>query len=276
MIHVADPLAAFGRVILRLRGSRPAIANGRIDPLASVHPTAQLGQNVTLEAFCSVGEGAVIGDGCHLYSGAVVGRFTTLGRDCVLHPHAVLYETVTLGDRVTIHANATIGADGYGYRFQQGVHVKVAQVGGVMIGDDVEIGANSTVDAGTFTPTTIGEGTKVDNLVHIAHNCKIGKHNLFAAQVGIAGSCTTGDYVVMAGQVGVGDHIKIGDRAILGAKCGVMKDVPAGASMLGSPANPVREQFKIFTALHRLPELRREVRALQKRLGLATAGEGSE
>ena len=273
VIHVADPLSAFTQVILNLRGTRPPAATGRIDPLASVHPSAKLGANVSVDAFCSVGEGAVLGDGCHLYSGAVVGRFTTLGRDCVLHPHAVLYETVTLGDRVTVHANAVIGADGYGYRLKQGAHVKVAQVGGVVIGDDVEIGAGSTVDAGTFAPTTIGEGTKIDNLVHVAHNCAIGKHNLFAAQVGIAGSCVTGDYVVMAGQVGVGDHITIGDRATLGAKAGVMKDVPSGSHMLGSPANPVREQFKIFTALHRLPELRREVRAIQKRLGLVPAGE---
>ena len=273
VIHVADPLSAFAQVILNLRGTRRPEASGRIDPLASVHPSAQIGARVTIEAFCSVGEGAVVGDGCHLHAGAVVGRYTTLGRDCVLHPRAVLYETVTLGDRVTIHANAVIGADGYGYRFQQGVHAKVAQVGGVVIGDDVEVGACSTIDAGTFAPTTVGEGTKIDNLVHVAHNCKIGKHNLFAGQVGIAGSCTTGDYVVMAGQVGIGDHLTIGDRAVIGAKAGVMKDVPPGAHLLGSPANPVREQFKIFTALHRLPELRREVRAIQKKLGLASGGE---
>lgn len=272
VIHVADPLTAFATIVLNLRGTRPPAAAGRIDPLAAIHPTAQVGDGVTIGPFVSVGEGARIGAGCHLYAGAVVGRFCVVGAWCVLHPHAVLYEGVTLGDRVILHANVVIGADGFGYRPQAGRHVKVPQVGGVEIGDDVEVGAGSTVDAGTFAPTTIGTGTKIDNLVHVAHNCKIGRHNLFAGQVGIAGSCTTGDYVVMAGQVGIGDHIGIGDRAVIGAQAGVMKDVPADAHMLGSPANPLREQLKIFMALHKLPELRREVAELRRQAGPAPAG----
>src|SRR5204863_701111 len=144
-----------------------------------------------------------------------------------------------------VHANAVIGADGFGYRTQAGKHVKVPQLGRVEIADDVEIGACSTIDRGTFGPTRIGTGTKIDNLVMVAHNCRIGRHNLFVSQVGIAGSTTTGDYVVMAGQVGVADHLHIGDQAILGAKAGVHKDVPAGARMLGAPATPDREQMRI-------------------------------
>ena len=153
-----------------------------------------------------VGEGAVLGARCQIHAGAFVGRDCRLGDDVVLHPHAVLYDDCTLGHRVIIHANAVIGADGFGYRTQNGRHVKVPQLGRVEIGDDVEIGACTTIDRGTFGPTRIGAGTKIDNLVMIAHNCQIGRHNLLVSQVGIAGSCTTGDYVVMAGQSGMADH----------------------------------------------------------------------
>ena len=145
--------------------------------------------------------------------GAVVGRNCRLGDDVTLHPHAVLYDDTVLGNRVIVHANAVIGADGFGYRMQDGRHVKMPQFGCVEIGDDVEIGAGTTIDRGTFQATRIGAGTKIDNLVQIGHNCQIGRHNLFVSQVGIAGSCSTGDYVVLAGQVGVADHVHIGDRA---------------------------------------------------------------
>ena len=150
-----------------------------------------------------VGEGSVLGARCRLHSGVVVGRNCRLGDDVVLHPHVVLYDGTILGNRVIVHANAVLGADGFGYRFQGGRHVKMPQFGSVEIGDDVEIGAGTTIDRGTFQATRIGAGTKIDNLVQIGHNCQIGKHNLFVSQVGIAGSCSTGDYVVMAGQVGV-------------------------------------------------------------------------
>ncbi len=272
VIHVADPLGAFARVVQHLRGDRSPAATGAVDRLASVHPSAVLGDNVTVEAFASVGEGAVVGANSHLYPGAVVGRFARVGADCVLHPHAVVYADSALGDRVILHANSVVGADGFGYRTHGGKHNKVPQVGGAVVGDDVEIGACSTIDGGTFGPTTIGDGTKIDNLVHVAHNCKIGRHNLLAGHVGIAGSCVTGDHVVMAGQVGVGDHITVGDGAVIGAKAGVMKDIPAGAQMLGTPANPAREQFKIFTSLRKLPGLIREVRAIEKKLGIAPPG----
>src|SRR5205807_3439123 len=164
--------------------------------------------------FAAVGEGTVVGARCRLHSGAVVGRHCRLGDDVVLYPNAVLYDGTVLGSRVIIHANAVIGADGFGYRLQNGRHVKVPQLGHVELGDDVEIGACTTIDRGTFQATRIGAGTKIDNLVQIGHNCKIGRHNLLVSQMGIAGSSTTGDYVVMAGQVGIADHIHIGDRAV--------------------------------------------------------------
>jgi UDP-3-O-[3-hydroxymyristoyl] glucosamine N-acyltransferase len=269
LIRVADPLAAFAQIVRQLRGVAGPADDGRIDPSARIHPTAQVGPYATVGPFAVVGEGAVIGARCHLYPGAVVGRFCKLGDDVVLHPHVVLYDGCQLGHRVIVHANAVIGADGFGYRTQNGKHVKVPQLGRVEIADDVEIGASTTIDRGTFGPTRIGEGTKIDNLVMIGHNCQIGRHNLLVSQVGIAGSCTTGDYVVMAGQVGVADHLTIGDGAVLGPQAGVPKDVPANAKMLGTPARPNKEFLRLMLSMEKLPELAREVRKLKKALGIA-------
>jgi UDP-3-O-[3-hydroxymyristoyl] glucosamine N-acyltransferase len=266
-IRVADPLAAFLVIYRHLHGRDEAPPPG-IDPRAAVHPTARLGEGASVQPFAVVGEGAVIGARCRLYSGAVVGRHCRLGDDVTLYPNAVLYDGTVLGDRVIIHANAVIGADGFGYRFQNGRHVKVPQLGHVEIGDDVEVGAAATIDRATFGATTVGAGTKIDNLVQVAHNCRIGRHNVFAGQVGIAGSSSTGDYVVLAGQVGVADHVHIGDRVLVGAKAGVTKDVPPGQRLLGLPAAPEREQKRIMATLEKLPDIRRDVRRLKQHLGL--------
>jgi UDP-3-O-[3-hydroxymyristoyl] glucosamine N-acyltransferase len=267
LIRVPDPLMAFARIVQHLRG-RPPAATGAIDPTAHVHPTAKLGPGATLGPFAVVGEGARLGANCTLHAGACVGRYCQLGDDVTLHPHAVLYDDCVLGNRVTVHANAVIGADGFGYRTQDGRHVKVPQLGWVVLEDDVEIGACTTIDRGTFGPTRIGTGTKIDNLVMVGHNCRIGRHNVFVSQVGIAGSVTTGDYVVMAGQVGVADHVTVGDRAILGAKAGVPKDVPADARLLGSPAIPDRDFFRNMLSLDKLPDLVKEVKRIKQHLGL--------
>jgi UDP-3-O-[3-hydroxymyristoyl] glucosamine N-acyltransferase len=160
------------------------------------------------------------------------------------------------------------GADGFGYRQQKGQHVKVPQLGWVEVEDDVEIGACSTIDRGTFGPTRIGKGTKIDNLVMIGHNCQIGRHNVLCAQVGIAGSCTTGDYVVMAGQSGVADHLTVGAQTMIGAQSGVTGHLAAGGNYLGFPATPVQEQRRIYANLKKLPELREEVKRIKKHLGL--------
>jgi UDP-3-O-[3-hydroxymyristoyl] glucosamine N-acyltransferase len=173
-----------------------------------------------------------------------------------------------LGSRVIVHANAVIGADGFGYRFQNGRHVKVPQLGGVEIGDDVEVGACTTIDRGTFQATRIGEGTKIDNLVQVAHNCRVGRHNILISQIGIAGSCSTGDYVTIAGQAGLADHVHIGDRVMIGARAGVTKDIPAGERWLGAPATPEREQKRILMTLEKLPEMRRDLQQIKRRLGL--------
>jgi UDP-3-O-[3-hydroxymyristoyl] glucosamine N-acyltransferase len=266
-IRVADPLSAFVAVVRLLHGRAEPAPHG-IDPRADVHPSARVGADVSVLPFVSVGEGSVLGPRCRLHGGVVVGRFCRLGEDVVLYPNVVLYDGTVLGNRVVIHANSVIGADGFGYRFQNGSHVKVPQLGSVEIGDDVEVGACTTIDRGTFQATRVGRGTKIDNLVQVAHNCQIGNHNLFVSQMGIAGSSTTGDYVVVAGQVGIVDHVHIGDRVLIGAKAGVTRDVSAGERLLGAPATPEREQKRILISLEKLPEMRRDLRRIKQRLGM--------
>jgi UDP-3-O-[3-hydroxymyristoyl] glucosamine N-acyltransferase len=264
-IEVADPLVAFIAIVRHLHHERPAPPPG-ISSQASIHPSARLGPDCTVMPFAVVGEGAVLGARCRLYPGAYVGADCRLGDDVVLHPHAVLYHRTVLGNRVTVHAGAILGADGFGYRFVAGAHVKVPQLGNVEIADDVEIGACTTIDRGTFQATRIGQGSKIDNLVMIAHNCRIGQHNLLVSQVGIAGSCTTGDYVVMAGQVGVADHLTIGDRVVIGAKSGVSNDVAAGQRILGYPCWPEGEARRIMASMGNLPTLSKRVRRLEQQL----------
>lgn len=270
LIRVNDPLSAFVAIARHLHGRTEPGPHG-IDAKASVHAGATIGADASVFPFVSVGEGAVIGARCKLHSGVVIGRDCRLGDDVVLYPNVVLYDGTVVGNRVIIHANAVLGADGFGYRLQNGRHVKVPQLGHVEIGDDVEIGACTTIDRGTFQATRIGEGTKIDNLVQVGHNCKVGRHNLFVSQMGIAGSSRTGDYVVVAGQVGIVDHVDIGDRVMIGGQAGVTKDVSAGQRILGSPATPEREQKRMLMSLEKLPQMRRELRKIQQHLGMANA-----
>ncbi len=267
LVEVHDALAAFVVIMQRLHG-RPEPPPHGIDPRAFVHPSAAIGADASVYPFASVGEGSTIGARCRLFSGTSIGRNCRLGDDVTVHPNAVLYDDTVLGDRVIVHANAVIGADGFGYRMQDGRHLKTPQFGCVEVGDDVEIGAGTTIDRGTFQATRIGAGTKIDNLVQIGHNCQIGRHNLFVSQVGVAGSCSTGDYVVLAGQVGVADHVHLGDRALIGAQSGVPSDVAAGVRVLGTPARPQGDQKRILLSLDRLPALCRDVRRLKRQLGV--------
>jgi UDP-3-O-[3-hydroxymyristoyl] glucosamine N-acyltransferase len=266
-IVVDDPLGAF-LTIFKAFHRVPEPPGPGIDPRAYVHPSARLGDGVSLQPFVTIGENAVLGDRSRLYPGVVVGRNCVLGSDVVLFPNVVVYDGCRLGNRVIIHANAVIGADGFGYRQHGGRHIKIPQLGGVEIADDVEIGACSTVDGGTFQATRIGEGTKIDNLVQIAHNCQIGRHNLFVSQAGVAGSCVTGDYVVVAGQAGIADHLHLGDGAMIGAQAGVIADVPPGQRLLGTPARPEREAKLVAINAERVGELRKDVRRIKQHLGL--------
>jgi len=267
LIQAADPLGAFVAIAQHLHG-RPALPVHGVDPRAVVHPTAQLGADVSIFPYAVVGEGAVIGARCILHPHSVVGRCCRLGDEVTIYPNAVLYDDTVIGARVIIHANAVVGADGFGYRQQQGRHVKVPQLGWVEIGDDVEIGAGATIDRGTFGATRIGAGTKIDNLVQIAHNCRIGQHNVLCAQVGIGGSSTTGDYVVAAGQAGIADHMTVGAQVVLAAQSGVVQNVPAGAVMMGTPARPATELKRIHFTQDKLPEMRRDLQRIKRHLGL--------
>lgn len=267
LIHAADPLMAFVAVVQHFQNARAPEPTG-IDPRAIVDSRAKIGTEPSIQAFAAVGAETMIGNRCRLHHGVVVGRNCRIGNDVVLFPHVVLYDGTILGDRVIIHANCVIGADGFGYRFNQGRHVKVPQLSYVQIGDDVEIGACSTIDRGAFEPTLIGEGTKIDNHVQVAHNCQIGKHNLLAALVGIGGSATTGDYVTLAGQVGVADHVHINERVTAAAQSGIIRTVPAGESMFGMPARPIREQRRICAVESKLPEMRRDLLRMKKMLGM--------
>jgi UDP-3-O-[3-hydroxymyristoyl] glucosamine N-acyltransferase len=266
-IQVPDPLNAFVLIVRHLQGNSEPPPHG-IDPRSFVDPSVVIGEQPSVYPFASVGEGTVIGARGRILNGVVIGRHCRLGDDVTIYPNVVLYDRTVLGNRVRVHANSVIGADGFGYRLQNGRHSKVPQLGYVEIGDDVEIGACTTIDRGTFRATRIGEGTKIDNLVQIGHNCNVGRHNLFVSQMGMAGSSSTGDFVVLAGQVGVVDHVHIGDRTVVGGKAAVTKDVPEGQRLLGAPATPEREQKRMLMSLEKLPEIRRDVRRILQHLGL--------
>jgi UDP-3-O-[3-hydroxymyristoyl] glucosamine N-acyltransferase len=267
VIRVADPLMAFADIVRQLRG-HPAEPRGTIDPTSHVHPTVQLAPGVTVGPFVVIGEGTQLGENTTVHAGTVIGRFCKLGRDNVLHPRVVLYDDCVLGDRVHVHAGAVLGADGFGYRTQQGRHVKVPQLGWVEVGDDVEIGAGSTIDRGTFGPTRIGAGTKIGDLVQIGHNCQIGRDNLLGGQVGIAGSCVTGDHVAMAEQVGVADHLRVGGESAIAAGSGVTGDVAAGARVRGYPARPECDVEQMAADAAALPTVLEDLRRIREHLGL--------
>jgi UDP-3-O-[3-hydroxymyristoyl] glucosamine N-acyltransferase len=267
LIQVKDPLGAFVTIVRHFQGWSEPVPSG-IDPKACVHATASIGPDASIFPFAVIGAGTIIGARCRIHSGVVIGSNCKIGDDVILYPNCVLYDGIILGHRVIVHGNAVLGADGFGFRLHDGKHVKVPQLGHVEIGDDVEIGACSAIDRGTFQATRVDAGTKIDNLVQIGHNCHIGKHNLLVGQVGIAGSCSTGEYVVMAGQVGIADHLHIGAGTVIGAQAGVTRDVPPGQRMLGTPANPEGEQKRALITLGKLPEMRRDLRKIKQQLGI--------
>jgi len=262
-LEVEDLHGAFTIITQQFRPA-PRVAAAKISPAAHISPTAKIGDGAAISANVVVEDNVVIGNNVTLHAGVAVMAGTEIGDDVTIFPNAVIYENTRIGSRCIIHSGAVIGAYGFGYDSSAAGHVLSAQLGNVEIGDDVEIGACATIDRGTYTPTMIGDGSKLDNQVQIAHNCRIGRHNMICSQVGIAGSCTTGDFVVMAGQVGVGDHLTINTGGVCGAQAGIMQDVPAGTTVIGSPARPARQQFAIFGAMAKLPAMRRELRSLTR------------
>ncbi len=229
-----------------------------------VHPEAQIDPSASIGPGCLIGSGTAVEANVVLHGGNQIGNDCRLGESCQLFPRVVLYPRSALGKRVRIHAGAVIGSDGYGYIHDGKRHRKIQQVGGVNIGDDVEIGANTTVDRGALDDTVIGEGTKIDNLVQIAHNVVIGKHCLIIAQTGIAGSTKIGNGVTIAGQVGIAGHLHIGDGATIAAQSGVMRDIPGNQTVFGTPAQEDRKVKRQILALQKLPELLRQLRTGDK------------
>jgi UDP-3-O-[3-hydroxymyristoyl] glucosamine N-acyltransferase len=237
-----------------------------IDPSSRIDGSAEVDATAHIGPCCVIGEGVRIGARSVLMGGNHVGRDCQIGEDVCLHPNVVLYPRSQVGHRVTIHAGTVIGSDGYGYVFHQGRHLKMLQVGTVIIQDDVEIGANTAIDRGALGPTVIGQGTKIDNLVHVAHNVSLGRHCLIMGQVGFAGSTRLGDYGVVASQSGIAGHLQLGDRVTVGAKSGVMRDVPDGGRVLGIPAGPDRQAKRQMIATQQLPELIQRLRELEHEL----------
>jgi UDP-3-O-[3-hydroxymyristoyl] glucosamine N-acyltransferase len=266
LIAVANPSLAFAVVVRHFAASVKPFEPG-VHPAAFVDPTAVLDPTkVRVHPGAVVMAGAVIGDGTEIGANASIQEEVRIGNDCRIGANVSIRERCVLGDRVAIQPGAVIGSDGYGYEFSEGRHVKIEQVGIVEIHDDVEIGANTTIDRARFGKTVVGQGTKIDNLCQIAHNVIIGKHCLIISQSGLAGSCRIGDHVTIAAQSGVAGHVVIGDKAILSGRCGATTSLEGGMIYAGKPALPFREENKLQAHVRRLPKLIARVKALEDAL----------
>jgi UDP-3-O-[3-hydroxymyristoyl] glucosamine N-acyltransferase len=260
LVVVDKPLEALLGILPRLYQRRRGITG--IHPTAVVGRGVRLGRHVALGPYTVLGEDVSVGDGTVIESHVDVGSGVSIGADTHLYPNVTVYSGSRLGDRVIAHAGVRIGGDGYGYVFAKGVHQKIPHVGRCIISDDVEIGANTTIDRGSIDDTVIGAGTKIDNLVQIGHNCTVGRLCLIMSQVGLAGSTRVGDGVVLAGQVGVRGHLEIGDKAQVAGQAGVFGDVPAGETWSGYPARPHRESLRATAALHKLAGMMKRLERL--------------
>jgi len=264
LLCVANPYLAFARV-LTLFSQKPYQPKG-IDSSTWVSPTARLGKDLTLYPFVYIGARCSIEDRVTLYPGVCVGEDSSIGEDSILYPNVSIYSGTIIGKRVILHSGVVVGSDGFGYVKEGKKNVKIPQVGRVEIEDDVEIGANTTVDRATLGKTIIRRGVKIDNLVQVAHNVAIGEDSIIVAQVGISGSTKIGNNVTLAGQVGVVGHIEIGDNVMVGAQAGVTHDLPANQGYVGSPAMPHREFLRAITVFPKLPEMRKTLIEIEKRI----------
>ena len=266
LIAADNPSFAFGLAVKHFVAATARVFTPGIHPRAIVDESAKLDPaKVRIHAGAVVMAGAEIGDGSEVGPNTVVGEDVKVGRDCLIYANVTIRERCLIGDRVILQPGVVIGSDGYGYEVVEGRHVKVDQVGIVEVQDDVEIGANTTIDRARFGRTVIGQGTKVDNLVQIAHNVQIGKHCLLVSQSGVAGSSRTGDYVVIAAQAGVGGHVKIGAKSVLAARAGATADLEGGKTYSGHPARPHMEEQRSRALIRQLPKLAERVKALEKR-----------
>lgn len=266
IIRVAEPFTAFVTLIKHFY-PEPSVTPG-IHPTAVIAEDVKLGQNVHIAPYVVIEAGAVIGDHCVIKSHVHIGQKVTIGAYTTLHPNVTIYDNCVLGARVIIHASTVIGSDGFGYTFKEGEHVKTPHVGCVIIGDDVEIGANTVIDRATLGATTIGQGTKIDNLVQVAHSVQLGKHNILCAFTGIAGSAIVGDHVIFAANVGVSDHVRIDDGVILGARTGVppKRHLKQGNVYFGNPSRPKDKALELELAITRVPLMRKNMLALSQKV----------
>jgi UDP-3-O-[3-hydroxymyristoyl] glucosamine N-acyltransferase len=270
LIRVKNPKFAFAQV-LRIFAPEQKIYKG-IHETAQIDPSAKLGENVSIHASSVVGENTLIGANTVIFPFVFVGDNVTIGPDCVIYPHVVLHDNTEIGKSVIIHSGSVLGTDGFGYMFIEDRHYKIPQIGRVIVGDDVEIGANVTIDKARTGSTRIGRGTKIDNLVHIGHNCTIGDHSVIVAQVGVSGSVQIGKGVILAGQAGIKDHVSIGDGAIVAAKTGVIGDVPAGRFVSGQYGRPHNEDLRSLASIKMMPKLMKNLKEMEKRVALLEAG----
>lgn len=286
-IIVAGPFVSEKKTLIRVANARVGLARALPiffppeQPPAGIHPSAVIDASASIDSTahigpnCQIGRGVKIGARSILMGGNHLMPDARLGEDTRLFPNVVVYPRTQIGSRVIVHAGTVIGSDGYGYVLDEGRHRKIMQLGNVVIHDDVEIGANTAIDRGMMGSTIIGEGSKLDNLVHVAHNVVIGRHCIITGQVGFAGSTRLGDYVVIAAQSGISGHLKIGNQVTIGAKSGVMRDIPDGTTVLGIPAVPDRQAKRQIIAQQHLPELIRRMRDLEKQVAALQAKSGA-
>jgi len=275
LIKVQNPSIAFAKIV-EAHAPKPIRFAPGIHATAVIAPDVQLGADVSIHAHVVIESGAKIGDRTVLCAGTYIGHNSQLGADCHLHPNVTIREESLIGNRVAIHSGTVIGSDGFGYEQASGKHVKIPQVGIVQIEDDVEIGANVTIDRARFGRTRIGEGTKIDNLVQIAHNVTVGKHCIIISQAGISGSTRLGNYVILAGQVGVAGHLAIGDQAVVAAQSGVSKSIPARETWFGYPAQPEKQAKRNLVHVHKLEKLYERVKQLEQLLDSKEKSSGQE
>jgi UDP-3-O-[3-hydroxymyristoyl] glucosamine N-acyltransferase len=266
-----DPEISFVKAVKLLHPEREY--GSFIAPQAILEENVKLGSDLYIGPYAVIGANTSIGDNSKVLAGSYIGRNVKIGKNCMLNPYAVIYDDVQIGDNVIIHSGAIIGADGFGYKFRDHAHVKVPQVGNVVIEDNVEIGANTCIDRGALGSTTIGTGSKIDNLVQIGHNNKVGKHVIMCGQTGVSGSCNIEDYAILAGSAGIADHVTIGKGSVVMARSGVAGNIPPGTQVFGSPAKDKKIAYKEQAAISKLPELLKKIKLLEEKIQRLEQGE---
>ena len=265
LLYAKNPEWAFILLMKYVDAQRQKHTPG-IHPTAVISASAKLGANVSVGAYTVIEDGVTIGDNTVIFPQCYIGKDVSIGKNCYIYPQVVIREECVLKDYVILQAGATIGSDGFGFTFHEGRHQKIPQIGNVILGNDVEVQSNACVDRAKLASTVIGDNTKIDNLVQVGHNVRVGQASIFCAQVGIAGTTEIGNGVILAGQVGLAGHMKIGDRVQIGAQSGVMGDVPPGQTYFGFPAMPQKEAFKQMAILRKLPEMYKDFKNLKKEM----------